>query len=135
MIRPRLFSRMPPARSTSRVTVKTLVRLVAMTSSHSSSAMSAVTPPPLRPALLTRTSIVPYRSTAAATKAATSGPERTSQARPSASSRSARSSLTVEAMLSALRAPMKTAWPWAPRSRATASPIPLVPPVTSATRC
>lgn len=67
MIRPRLFCRMPPVFSTSRVTRKTLLRFVSMTSFHNSSAMSAVTPPPDRPALLTTTSTVPKRSTAAST--------------------------------------------------------------------
>ncbi len=135
MIRPQPRSRMPPVLSTSRVTRKTLLRLVSMTSSHSSSAMSAVTPPPLRPALLTRTSTVPKWSTAARTKVRTASGERTSTAAPSASMPSSWSCLTVAATLSASRAPMNTRCPAEPNCRAAARPMPLVAPVISATRC
>ncbi len=85
MIRPRGRSSIPPAASTSRVTRKTLLRLVSTTSYQISSGSWAVTPPPLRPALLTRTSTGPNAATAVATRSATSARERTSQAAPSAS--------------------------------------------------
>ncbi len=133
-MRPQDLARIPPAFSTSRVIRKTLLRLVSMTSNQSSSAMSAVTPPPLRPALLTSTSTVPKRSTVAATQARISSADLTSQATPSTSRPSSPRLFTVSATRSALRAQMNARWPPAASSRAMARPIPLVAPVISAVR-
>lgn len=108
MIRPRSLAAMPPVLSTSRLIRNTLCRFVAMTSYQSSSAMPAVGPPPLRPALLTRTSMGPKRSTACRTKRFTSSPSRTSQTAPSTSRPSSSSSLTVRVTPSSVRAHRNT---------------------------
>lgn len=133
MIRPWGESARPPFLSTSRVIRNTLLRLVSMMSYQSSSAMSAVTPPPLRPALLTRTVRGPYRSTAARTTAATDSGERTSATMPSTSRPSSVRSAIVCLTSRAVRAHRKTRWPAWPSWRATSRPMPLVAPVIRAT--
>lgn len=95
---------MPPTVNTSRVIRNTLFRLVSITSAHNSSEIPAVTPPPLRPALFTSVSTAPNRSTAPATNARTSAPDRTSHALPSTSSPSSRRLLTVVVTESSVRA-------------------------------
>ena len=58
--------------STARLQRKTLLRLVARTSSHASSVVVRTSPNPLRPAMLHRMSMRPKRSSAAAVSASTS---------------------------------------------------------------
>ncbi|OLT12365.1 hypothetical protein BJF78_03860 [Pseudonocardia sp. CNS-139] len=130
--RPLPFASIPPSFSTVFVTRKTLFRFVSITSYQRSSAISAVAPPPGRPALLTRTSTGPYRSTAAPTNCRTCSGDVTSHGCPSAVSPSFCRSLTVASTVSALRAQRKTRFPLRARDRAISRPIPLVAPVTIA---
>src|SRR6185437_60008 len=110
----------------------TLLRFVSITEYHSSSVISAVTPPPLRPALFTRTPSGPNCSTAAATRFSTSAATVTSARTPAAVRPSARSFSTTASTSCWDRAHRKTGCPRRASTPAVARPIPLVPPVTSA---
>jgi hypothetical protein len=109
--------------STARLQKKTPSALIAMTRLHSSSGTSIVeSDAPGMPAEQTSTSMWPSSSRTAATASSTSAERETSPASPKTPS-GAFDSRSREAT----RAPSSS------RRRATAAPMPLAPPVTSAT--
>jgi hypothetical protein len=84
--------------------------------------------------LATSTSMPPNRSADAATQAVSASPSATSTAVPATSWPAARSSSSALDTSSAVRAQNATFAPSAANPSTTARPMPLVPPVTRATR-
>src|SRR6266508_191582 len=101
---------------------------------QSSSVRSRISPPGAAPALLTRTSIRPKRDTVASTIRWTSSGRVRSPATPNTSDPVAFPRYWAASSRDALlRAQIATRTPSWARPRATALPMPLLPPVTSAT--
>src|SRR6476660_3592601 len=109
-------------------------RLTPRTHSHVASGASHERPPAPTPALLHATWIAPKRSTAASASACTCAPSETSVTRPSTCAPDASSFATASASAGASMSPRTTFMPSAAKADASEKPIPLAPPVTTATR-
>src|SRR3990172_3569892 len=114
--------------------MKALVRFVSRTVCHSSTEYSWGCFRMLVPALFTRMSSRPKRSTAFCTSSRHEASRRTSTATASAFAPRAWSSFTAASLFAALRAATTTAAPACASPRAMPRPIPPFPPVTMATR-
>ena len=129
----------PPPRATmcfatSRKVRNTPSRSTRVTWRHSSSDSSSVAFTRPKPALATQMSMRPSAFTVSATARASCASSATSQGRASARAPRPSSSFTAASLLAASRAQTAIAAPACARPRAMPSPIPPLPPVTTATR-
>ncbi len=111
----------------------TPMRLTPIVHSHTASGASTMPPPPT-PALLHTTWTAPNAESARSRTASTSAATATSATTPTAATPAASSSATVAASGASSTSASASRMPSEANRRARARPIPLAPPVTTATR-